>query len=98
VLHSPSLFVAFFGPLGYTFKVMVNHMRHTRSQTRQRRSHHALAQAYASTCPDCGAPKVSHQVCTNCGKYKGRTIIDVQAIMAKKEKKLKERRKAEATS
>jgi hypothetical protein len=47
-------------------------------------------------CSDCGAPKLNHAVCLNCGKYNGRVVIDVQAALAKKEKKMKERSKAAA--
>ncbi len=73
---------------------MVNHMRHTRSHTANRRSHHALKAENLSLCSKCGAPKLNHAMCANCGFYKGRTIVDVQAALAKKEKKMKERNKA----
>ncbi len=42
----------------------------------QRRSHDGLPAPAASTCPQCGAPKVPHRVCGSCGSYKGRTIIE----------------------
>lgn len=77
---------------------MVNHMRHTRSQTAQRRSHDALKKQNFSLCPDCGAPKLNHAMCLNCGKYNGHLVVDVHAALAKKEKKLKERNKAAAAS
>ena len=32
---------------------------------------------------------MNHRACANCGKYKGRVIIDVHAKIAKKEKKAK---------
>lgn len=28
-------------------------------------------------CPDCGAKKLLHHVCKDCGKYKGRQVIDL---------------------
>ena len=28
-------------------------------------------------CPKCGEYKAAHKVCSNCGTYKGKTIIDV---------------------
>lgn len=77
---------------------MVNHMRHTRSHTGNRRSHHALAEQKVSFCPDCGAPKLNHAVCLNCGKYKGRVVIDMNAAIAKKEKKMKARAAGAGTS
>jgi large subunit ribosomal protein L32 len=27
-------------------------------------------------CSDCGAAKMIHHVCTECGKYKGRQVVD----------------------
>ncbi|MBU1151521.1 50S ribosomal protein L32 [Patescibacteria group bacterium] len=29
-------------------------------------------------CPDCGAKAQNHTVCKECGKYRGRTVIDKQ--------------------
>jgi len=29
-------------------------------------------------CPDCGAKAMSHTVCKECGKYRGRQVIDKQ--------------------
>jgi large subunit ribosomal protein L32 len=69
---------------------MVNRMRHNRAQRGNTRSHHALKAAVLSTCPDCGAKKLNHKVCMNCGKYNGKVIIDVLAKVAKKEKKAKQ--------
>ncbi len=31
-----------------------------------------------SECPQCHEPKVSHRVCTGCGFYKGKEVIDVK--------------------
>lgn len=28
-------------------------------------------------CPECGAKKLSHVVCKECGKYNGRQVLDV---------------------
>jgi large subunit ribosomal protein L32 len=44
----------------------------------KRRSHDHLAPPAASTCPQCGSPKAPHRVCTTCGTYKGRTILEVE--------------------
>ncbi len=66
-------------------------MRHTRAHTANRRSHHGLKAQNLSMCPDCGAPKLSHTMCMNCGKYKGKVVVDVAASIAKKEQKAKER-------
>jgi large subunit ribosomal protein L32 len=66
-------------------------MRHTKSHTGNRRSHHALPDASYSKCSKCGKDKFSHTVCLNCGTYKGRQVIDVLAKLTKKEKKKKEK-------
>ncbi len=69
---------------------MVVHMRHTRAHTANRRSHHALKVARFVACKDCGAQHLMHRVCLQCGKYRGRLVIDVL------KKKVKATKKAEA--
>jgi large subunit ribosomal protein L32 len=39
----------------------------TRSRTRSRRAHHALAKVNVAECPRCNAPKLPHAACDNCG-------------------------------
>lgn len=49
-----------------------------RSKTHSRRSANMkLAPPAKSICPQCGAPKLPHRVCNNCGTYRGRQVIDV---------------------
>ncbi|MDO8510288.1 MAG: 50S ribosomal protein L32 [bacterium] len=69
-------------------------MRSTRAHTGNRRSHHGLGEPRFSICQDCGSRHTSHRVCTVCGKYNGRVVIDVAKKLAKAEKK----RKAKATA
>lgn len=73
----------------YTLSIMVVRMRHTRAHTANRRSHHALEGVRLSTCKDCGASHVRHQACANCGKYRGRAVMDVHAAVAKKAQRSK---------
>ncbi len=74
---------------------MVIRMRHNRAQRGNTRSHHALTAQGLSVCPDCQAKRLNHKVCTNCGKYNGRQVLDVMAKTIKKEKKLKAKSEAE---
>ena len=71
---------------------MVVRMRHTRAHTANRRSHHALKAQVLATC-ECGAARVSHRACSECGRYKGRIVID---HVAKATAKATKRSKAEA--
>ena len=63
---------------------MVNRMRATKSHRNNRRSHHALDAMRTSKCQNCGAQHRSHAVCTNCGMYNGRQVLDVTAKVTKK--------------
>lgn len=73
---------------------MVVRMRSTHSHTANRRSHHALSEPRLSTCKDCGKEHLRHRVCANCGKYRGVRIIDMNARIERKEKRMKEKNKA----
>jgi large subunit ribosomal protein L32 len=49
-----------------------------RAKTRSRRAANWRLDAPArSLCPNCGATKLPHVVCSNCGWYRGRAVIDV---------------------
>jgi len=67
-------------------------MRRNRSQTAKRRSHHALSGARLVRC-ECGAPRVSHRACPNCGKYNGRIVIDVVARAERQARRTKRKEK-----
>lgn len=69
---------------------MVVRMRHTRSHTNNRRSHHALKGVVTLACPKCGTIRMPHHACANCGTYKNREVIDVLKKLSKKERKTKE--------
>lgn len=73
---------------------MVVRMRHTRSHTANRRSHHALKEKVLAAC-ECGAPRMSHIACQTCGRYKGRVVIDVAAKAQAKAARKAKREKSE---
>lgn len=48
----------------------------SRSNTRSRRSANSkLSTPARSVCPQCGAAKLPHHVCPNCGFYKDREVV-----------------------
>ena len=51
---------------------------------RKRRSHMGLKAPALDTCPQCHSPKLSHRVCTVCGTYAGREVIEVKSAKSKK--------------
>ena len=75
------------------YRAMVVRMRHTRSQTANRRSHHALKARSLAIC-ECGAVRVPHRACATCGRYRGRVVVD----MAKKAQAKSARRARAATA
>ncbi len=74
---------------------MVVRMRHTKSQTKNRRSHHALASMSFTKCENCKALKRRHNVCAACGFYRGKKVLDLVKKIEKQQKKAKAK-KAEA--
>ncbi len=57
-------------------KMAVPKQKKGRGATHTRRSANSkLAAAARSTCPQCGAPKLPHHVCPNCGYYKDREVV-----------------------
>ena len=57
---------------------MVVRMRRNRSQTAMRRSNHAISGQRLAKC-ECGAARLSHRACPQCGKYNGKIVIDIVA-------------------
>lgn len=73
---------------------MVIRMRHTRSHTKNRRSHHALTQPTMAVCAHCGSSHRPHHMCLECGYYKGRQVMDLKSQKDKREARLKAKREA----
>lgn len=48
--------------------------RRTSSHKRRRASHFALKKKDLAKCESCGADKMPHKACLDCGSYKGRKV------------------------
>lgn len=72
---------------------MVVRMRHTKSHTKNRRSHHALKSIGLVKCTNCKALKKSHNICATCGFYNNRKVLDLIKKVEKKQKKAKAKSK-----
>jgi large subunit ribosomal protein L32 len=68
---------------------MTVRMRHTRSHTANRRSHHALKAMNLGVDKETGSVHLRHHVDMKTGMYKGRQVIDVVKKVEKKQKKAK---------
>ena len=73
---------------------MVIRMRHTRSHSKNRRSHHALSAPVLSVCKNCGASHRPHHMCLECGFYNGRQVMDLAAQKEKREARMQAKREA----
>ena len=62
---------------------MTVRMRHTRSHTNNRRSHHALENPTLSK-DNSGTPHLRHRMNPATGMYRGRKVVDMAARASKK--------------
>ncbi|HHW02913.1 MAG TPA: 50S ribosomal protein L32 [Thermoanaerobacterales bacterium] len=53
--------------------------RTSKSRRDMRRSQWKLTAPAFSECPQCRQPKLPHRVCPNCGYYKNREVLKVEA-------------------
>jgi len=73
---------------------MVIRMRHTRSHTANRRSHHGLTSPEMAVCKNCGGHHRPHHMCLNCGFYNGRVVIDLAAKNKARTERMQAKREA----
>lgn len=52
----------------------------TPSRRNMRRSHDALKTSAYAECPNCGELKRPHHVCSACGSYDGRDVIESESV------------------
>jgi large subunit ribosomal protein L32 len=57
--------------------VAVPKRKMSRSNTRSRRAQWKATPVATVACPQCRSPKLPHAVCTVCGTYKGRQVVEV---------------------
>lgn len=65
--------------------------RHTKGKRNRRRMHIFLKGSELTTCPKCGKLVLPHTVCSYCGYYKKKEVIDVLKKLTKKERKAREK-------
>ncbi len=61
--------------------------KHTKSRRDRRRVNLRLSSPKLVVCSQCGKLKLPHALCSYCGYYEGREVIDVLKELGKKEKK-----------
>ncbi len=71
---------------------MVVRMRVNRSKSGKRRSHHGLLATRTTKC-ECGALRLNHRACAECGRYNGKVALDVVSRAARDARRLKRREK-----
>ena len=52
--------------------------RHSRGRTRRKRAHLNLSAPNVTTCPQCDAPVMPHNLCRKCGYYQGRQVLRIR--------------------
>ncbi|OGW92063.1 MAG: 50S ribosomal protein L32 [Omnitrophica bacterium RIFCSPHIGHO2_02_FULL_63_14] len=58
--------------------------RHSNTRTRKRRTHDKMAVLTTSSCKQCGNPTPPHRVCSKCGYYGGRPVLQIKLKEKKK--------------
>ena len=50
----------------------------SKTRKRMRRSHNALEVIVTNNCKECGAVIKPHLVCSECGRYKGKKVVETK--------------------
>ena len=53
--------------------------KHSKARKNKRKSHLAIKATALRRCARCNSAVKPHTICTNCGHYRGRMIIDLEA-------------------
>ena len=54
--------------------------RHSKSRSRQRRSHDALEVVQLTKCSNCQSLRMPHRVCPSCGYYGTRQVLEIAEL------------------
>lgn len=54
----------------------------SKSRRNMRRAHHHLPASAHNECPNCGEVKRPHHVCSACGYYDGREVVETSSAAA----------------
>ena len=73
---------------------MSSRLRATKGHTRNRRSHHGVVAPRLSKCTECSTYHLRHRMCDSCGKYKGREVVDMEAVAEKRLERAKRKAKS----
>ena len=69
----------------------------SKTRGRMRRTHYKLEAANTVICKNCGASIKPHRVCPECGFYKGKNVIEKEAVEEKVTKTTKAAKSSKAT-
>ena len=58
--------------------------RHTKQRRDAKRDRFAISPVKTVTCPKCGKAKLPHKVCSYCGFYKGKEVVNTLKKVTKK--------------
>jgi len=61
--------------------------RHSTSRQNRRRAMWKLEKPPMAACPQCNQPKMPHFMCSSCGYYDGREIVNIEKEKERKKKK-----------
>lgn len=50
----------------------------SKTRGKKRRTHYKISASVTYTCPKCGVEVKPHRVCTNCGTYKNKKVMNVK--------------------
>jgi large subunit ribosomal protein L32 len=56
--------------------------RHSKQRRNKRRTHYKATVPSTSTCSNCGAVKIPHRVCPECGYYRGKLAVEKKTASA----------------